>query len=943
SLTAFDNLEMRLEEITRAVVALSHSDQATDSIERVEARINELSRLIGGMESGVSSFVSGDAQLSHRLDEIAQRLDAMSELSQASNTGFEADNNNLAALQEISERLEQLDSKVQSVQGAGEFGQLLSNPEILENLKQLSNSAEALNSKTNEGVQTESIEKLEADVGHIISILEKAPLNNDESADYVEFTKKLSSIEEQLASNRDISIEMATQVAQDTVEQVMAQVGAGSGMESTESSALSILSGLSEDIHKLQEASTHTNSQNLDAFSAIKDTLGSMVERLSTLEQDATVQAQVTAQPTPEYTAPAPAEPVIQQEVTEPVPVLNEPVEEEVPSIPSIDEFDEPVRLGGVQKEEKATGQDMVAEYRALVSEKKEVEVKPEPQQVSVAQSLVEEAARAEEERKKLRASMNPAASGDRESAGAALVENDREFHSAEMAIETFDEEDVLPPLPVAETPELTTPTPLEDSPSIDVDVEVEDRPLEPGSAGPDLAALVRKANETRKNRSKKGEGSSGTDFIAAARRAAQAAAEEASAAHDEVVKQEKESGKSVLGSIPGLFSRRKKVISMAAVATLLAAMSVPLIISAFNPGENHRLVEVNDENTVVETVKDETKVEPLVNAPRVVEAAPEPLDEPRISVASLGGIQSGETDTMRSSTSIDTRTWLEDLTYVNDALKKAVAEAQVEAIYEVGRRHLEGIGVEKSAGKALEWYMRAAELGYAPAQYIVANLNEKAIGVQRNIPEAMKWYEKAAASGNVVSMHNLAVLNATPNPATGEPDTATAFKWFKKAAEFGVRDSLVNLGIFYTKGVGTEVDLVEAYKWFTLAGKAGDEDAVKKREVVAEYMRPDQLELAKSRIEDWRPAEKNITANVYAPDPSWQPAVASAPIDDSPEAVKKAQTLLGRLGYDAGPADGIMGARTKQAIAEFQQRVGLSVSGELSTELLSELEAVAI
>ena len=60
-------------------------------------------------------------------------------------------------------------------------------------------------------------------------------------------------------------------------------------------------------------------------------------------------------------------------------------------------------------------------------------------------------------------------------------------------------------------------------------------------------------------------------------------------------------------------------------------------------------------------------------------------------------------------------------------------------------------------------------------------------------------------------------------------------------------------------------------------------------------------------------------------------------------DTVAKAQNLLAKVGYDAGPADGIMGAKTRDAIARFQQRVGLEVNGQITNELLRELEAIAI
>ena len=45
-------------------------------------------------------------------------------------------------------------------------------------------------------------------------------------------------------------------------------------------------------------------------------------------------------------------------------------------------------------------------------------------------------------------------------------------------------------------------------------------------------------------------------------------------------------------------------------------------------------------------------------------------------------------------------------------------------------------------------------------------------------------------------------------------------------------------------------------------------------------------------------------------------------------------QTLLAELGYAPGPADGLMGQRTRAAIRKFQQDKGLEATGEATDEL---------
>ena len=56
---------------------------------------------------------------------------------------------------------------------------------------------------------------------------------------------------------------------------------------------------------------------------------------------------------------------------------------------------------------------------------------------------------------------------------------------------------------------------------------------------------------------------------------------------------------------------------------------------------------------------------------------------------------------------------------------------------------------------------------------------------------------------------------------------------------------------------------------------------------------------------------------------------------------VKEIQILLTRLNFDPGPADGIPGERTVNAIREFQLAAGLDVDGQPTVELLAHMRTV--
>lgn len=256
-------------------------------------------------------------------------------------------------------------------------------------------------------------------------------------------------------------------------------------------------------------------------------------------------------------------------------------------------------------------------------------------------------------------------------------------------------------------------------------------------------------------------------------------------------------------------------------------------------------------------------------------------------------------------------------------------------AQFELADRYADGRGTTVDLAEAAAWYEKAANGGIAVAQYRIGSLYERGQGVSLNREIAKGWYEKAAEEGNVQAMHNLAVLVAEGVGA--EPDIASATEWFIRAAESGVSDSQFNLGVIFARGLGRAQDLVQSYKWFALSANAGDSEAADRREVVANMMTPDQLAQARAAVLAWRVTPPLATANA-APtaDPAW--ATAATGPSEGAELVRQVQGLLAQRGYDLGTPDGIIGAKTRAAVRDYQRAAGLPVTGVIDNGLLASL-----
>jgi localization factor PodJL len=265
--------------------------------------------------------------------------------------------------------------------------------------------------------------------------------------------------------------------------------------------------------------------------------------------------------------------------------------------------------------------------------------------------------------------------------------------------------------------------------------------------------------------------------------------------------------------------------------------------------------------------------------------------------------------------------------------LRQAAAEGDARAQYAIALRYAQGQGTPQNLTEAAHWLERAASAGLAPAQYRLAAMYERGLGVAKDLGRARSWYQAAAEKGNVKAMHNLAV-NASGREG-GTADYALAAKWYGEAAAYGLADSQFNLGILAEHGLGIPANLQEAYKWFALAASGGDQEAAKRRELIKLQLDPASLAQAEQAVGAWTAKDAVPEANEVAEAQEW----ADASPESNASLVTRTQGLLNKLGYEVGVPDGLMGARTREAIKSFERRNGLEETGKVTITLVTKLE----
>jgi len=78
-------------------------------------------------------------------------------------------------------------------------------------------------------------------------------------------------------------------------------------------------------------------------------------------------------------------------------------------------------------------------------------------------------------------------------------------------------------------------------------------------------------------------------------------------------------------------------------------------------------------------------------------------------------------------------------------ALDELKLKDDPESLYTVGQIYYFGYGVPRDVKQAAEWYNKAADKDYAPAEYQVGVLYLNGEGVEQDESEAKKWFQKSA------------------------------------------------------------------------------------------------------------------------------------------------------------------------------------------------------
>ena len=125
---------------------------------------------------------------------------------------------------------------------------------------------------------------------------------------------------------------------------------------------------------------------------------------------------------------------------------------------------------------------------------------------------------------------------------------------------------------------------------------------------------------------------------------------------------------------------------------------------------------------------------------------------------------------------------------------------------------------------KAFELNMKAANMGYAPAQVEVGFAYSLGFGIERNDQLSFEWYLKAAKQGDSGAQRNVGL-----NYAEGKGVAVNyieAKKWLDEYSRKSGKNAIIELAEKYEKGKGFSINLDKALFWYERAVLVGYQQA---------------------------------------------------------------------------------------------------------------------
>jgi TPR repeat protein len=245
-------------------------------------------------------------------------------------------------------------------------------------------------------------------------------------------------------------------------------------------------------------------------------------------------------------------------------------------------------------------------------------------------------------------------------------------------------------------------------------------------------------------------------------------------------------------------------------------------------------------------------------------------------------------------------------------AISQTTAGLNATQLYDKGMNALVG---SEAGTAAIDYFHRAADLGYAQAQVVLGFLYESGTLTTKDPGQALSWYKKAAAQGDPLGQWlagrliyaglvpgrdlNEAAQLLQASAEQGNPfgeyllgrvkldrqQYGPAAEWLRKAAEQGLPQAQQRLAGLLRDGQGVSQNKFEAYVWLMLSAQAGNASVANDMQALEADLGSNEVERAKNKARDM---EGTVTRAVAAHGcTGWPGEFAAIPTPPPPDVQK--------------------------------------------------------
>lgn len=197
---------------------------------------------------------------------------------------------------------------------------------------------------------------------------------------------------------------------------------------------------------------------------------------------------------------------------------------------------------------------------------------------------------------------------------------------------------------------------------------------------------------------------------------------------------------------------------------------------------------------------------------------------------------------------------WADESAAIRKSAKAGDADAQL-ALGRYFADEARGARSERSAQRhwkqALEWYSKAAEQGFAQAQYELGAVYLVGDGIEKNEELGVAWLIKAAEQDLPAAQFEIGNLYLAG--VNMEKDPGLGLDMLRKSANQLYVPAQKQLGTMYFQGSGVDRNLVQAHLWFTVAALSDDKTALRYLPTLESIMDEAQIEEARRLAAEWR------------------------------------------------------------------------------------------